>query len=177
MPSNTRSNIILVGMPGSGKSTVGVLLAKHLVLGFVDTDVLIQVREGRALQAILDSDGYRELRAAEERALLSLDVAGHVVATGGSAVYSRVGMEHLRRCGVVVFLDVPLAVVRTRAGDLSTRGIAAPPGTTFEQLWAERRPLYQRHADITVGVECDTMEEVSARVMFETARRAAQAPS
>ncbi len=157
-------NLILAGMPGSGKSTIGVLIAKRLGLDFVDTDVLIQVQSGCTLQAILDSQGYLALRAVEERVLLGLECTGHVIATGGSAVYSDSAMQHLKRGGTVVFLDVPLEEVARRVHDADTRGIAAPPGATLQQLFERRRPLYLRYADEVIDCGTLGMEGVAERV-------------
>ena len=145
------SNIIMTGMPGSGKSTVGVLLAKRLGLGFVDTDVLIQQHAGCTLQDIVDNEGYQALRAVEESVLLRLNVERHVISTGGSAVYSAKAMNHLKGNGVVVFLDIPLDLVIKRIGDYSVRGISRRPDQSLEELFEERFELYSRHADITVS--------------------------
>jgi shikimate kinase len=142
-------SVILIGMPGAGKSTIGVLLAKELGLGFVDTDLLIQIREGVTLQQILDRSDYLNLRHIEEEVLLELDCHG-LVATGGSAVYSEVSMEHLRGCGPIVYLDVPVDVLRRRIHDYDRRGIARRPDQSFADLFAERTALYRRHADVTV---------------------------
>ena len=143
-------NLILIGMPGSGKSTVGVLLAKRLGLGFVDTDLLIQQQTGRTLQDIVDDDGYQVLRQIEEQVLLGLSVESHVINTGGSAVYSDAAMVHLKQGGTVVFLDIPLQEVMTRIGDYSARGISRRPDQTLAELFDERFTLYTRYADIAV---------------------------
>ena len=110
-------NLIFVGMPGSGKSTVGVLIAKRLGLGFLDTDLLIQQETGRTLQGIVDEDGHVALREAEEQVLLSVNVQRHVISTGGSAVYSDKAMAHLKTGGTVVFLDISLDTMIARIGD------------------------------------------------------------
>lgn len=143
-------NLILIGMPGSGKSTVGVLLAKRLGLGFTDTDLLIQEDAGRTLQEIVDQDGYEALRHIEEQVLLKLDVQHKVISTGGSAVYSARAMEHLKANGTVVFLDIPLDMVIKRIGDHSMRGISRRPDQSLEALFEERYALYSRYADLTV---------------------------
>lgn len=143
-------NLVLIGMPGSGKSTVGVLLAKRLGLGFVDTDLLIQEETGRTLQNIVDQDGYEALRRIEEQVLLKLEVQHKVISTGGSAVYSARAMEHLKTNGTVVFLDIPLALVIERIGDHSMRGISRRPDQSLEALFEERFELYSRNADLTV---------------------------
>ena len=162
--ASARSNIVLVGMPGAGKSTVGVILAKVTGRDFADTDVLIQLAEGRTLQAILDAEGYLALRAAEERAILALDARRTVIATGGSAVYSGTAMRHLRETGVVVFLDVPITTIRDRIRDFATRGIAHRPDQSFEDLFEERAALYRRYADVALPCEGLTQDEVAARV-------------
>lgn len=143
-------NLILIGMPGSGKSTVGVLLAKRLGLGFVDTDLLIQEDAGRTLQDIVDQDGYEALRHIEEQVLLKLDVRHKVISTGGSAVYSARAMDHLKANGTVVFLDIPLDLVIRRIGDHSMRGISRRPDQSLQALFEERYALYSRYADLIV---------------------------
>lgn len=161
MPGQTDSrNIILIGMPGSGKSTVGVLLAKRLGFGFVDTDLLIQQHAGRTLQSIVDQDGYLALRRTEEEVLLTLGGQQQVISTGGSAVYSTQGMKHLQSGGVVVFLDIPLSVVVQRIGDYSLRGISRRPDQTLDALFEERWELYSRYADAVVRGEMRTQDEV-----------------
>lgn len=155
-----RTNLILIGMPGSGKSTVGVLLAKQAAMNFVDTDLLIQSAEGRTLQEIVDQDGYDALRQIEERVLCQVDESGSVISTGGSAVYSEKAMAHLKRDGIVVFLNVSLVTVKRRIGDYSLRGISKRPDQTLEELFEERYALYSRYADITV--DCDTLNQDQA---------------
>ncbi|MDW7758668.1 MAG: shikimate kinase, partial [Desulfuromonadales bacterium] len=123
-----RSNIVLIGMPGAGKSTVGVVVAKLLAMDFVDTDVLIQAREKRTLQAIIRTEGLSVLKQVEEQALLDLAVEQTVIATGGSAVYSDAAMAALKRRGIAVFLDVPLPELVERLNDLDARGVVMEPG-------------------------------------------------
>jgi shikimate kinase len=161
---SAKSNIVLVGMPGAGKSTVGVILAKVTGRDFVDTDVLIQLAERRSLQEILDAAGYLGLRTAEERAILRLDARRTVIATGGSAVYSAAAMAHLRAGGLVVFLDVPFATVQARIRDYATRGIARRPEQSFEELFEERAALYRQYADLLLPCDGLTQEEVAARI-------------
>ncbi len=150
MDHSRHDSVILIGMPGAGKSTIGVLLAKELGLGFLDTDLSIQTREGRTLQSILDGSDYLELRRIEEEVLLATDCHGLVVATGGSAVYSEAAMARLRACGPVVYLDVPVDVLRRRIHNYDTRGIARRPDQSFAELFEERTALYRKHADLTV---------------------------
>lgn len=159
----SRTNIVLVGMPGSGKSTVGVILAKLMAKGFVDTDVLIQTAQGRPLQQIVDTDGYLALRAIEEQIILGLHCRDHVIATGGSAVYSEPAMQHLRTGGSIVFLDVSIATLHSRVPDFSTRGLARRPDQTLTDLFHERLALYRRYADITIA--CDTLTHRSKSVV------------
>lgn len=158
------SNIILIGMPGCGKSTVGVLLAKRLGMGFVDTDLLIQERAGRTLQEIVDHDGYRTLRRIEEEVLLELDARHKVISTGGSAVYSAAAMAHVKANGVVVFLDIPLDLVIERVGDHSARGISRRPDQSLAELFDERSALYSRYADLTVAGQGRNQDEVCEAV-------------
>ena len=159
------SAVVLIGMPGAGKSTVGVLLAKRLGLGFVDTDLLIQERAGRRLQQVLDEAGYRELRRLEEEAILALGAGCAVIATGGSAVYSERAMRHLGELGTIVYLKAGCALLSARIDDYERRGIANPGGQSFEEIYRERTPLYERCADAVVVVDGLTHEEVARAVM------------
>ncbi|MDK8463590.1 shikimate kinase [Marinobacter sp. SS13-12] len=171
MPANkTASNVVLIGMPGSGKSTVGVLLAKRLGLGFIDTDLLIQQEAGRTLQDIVDGDGYQALRRIEEQVLLRLEVQRQVISTGGSAVYSEAAMQHLKADAVVVFLDIPLGVVLERIGDYSARGISRRPDQSLEDLFTERYELYSRLADVAIDCVGKDHEEVCDAVLVALAR-------
>jgi len=160
-----KTNIVLVGMPGSGKSTVGVILAKLLSRNFIDTDILIQTSEQRVLQDIVDTQGYMALRRIEERILLSLDCKAHVIATGGSAVYSESGMEWLHAKGIIVYLQVDLPTLESRVRDFTTRGLAKRPDQIFADLFQERTSLYSRYADLTIGCIGLTHEEVCARII------------
>jgi len=143
-----RTNIVLIGMPGAGKSTVGVVVAKLLAMDFVDTDVLIQAREKRTLQAIIRAEGLSALKQVEEQTLLDLAATQTVIATGGSAVYSDAAMAALKRRGIAVFLDVPLPELVERLNDLDARGVVMEPGESLADLYRKRLPLYQRHADL-----------------------------
>lgn len=163
------SNIVLIGMPGSGKSTVGVILAKKTMRDFVDTDILIQKAVSRPLQDIVDSDGYLALREIEERVLLDLHVDNHVISTGGSAVYGDAAMRHLKSDGIVVFLDVTLDTLEARVPDFSTRGLAKRPDQSFAELFEERNTLYRKYADVAVKCDGLTVEDVCARIMERTA--------
>jgi len=166
----TRSNVVLIGMPGSGKSTVGVILAKLTSRDFVDTDLLIQTAAGRPLQEIVDHEGYLALRRIEEEVLLGITCRRHVIATGGSAAYSRRAMNHLRSDGVVVFLDADIATLESRVRDFARRGLAKRADQTFADLFAERLPLYREYADITIGCSMLSHEEVCARIIDKLAK-------
>lgn len=168
--SDKPSNVVLIGMPGSGKSTVGVILAKRMSLNFVDTDVLIQIREGRSLQDIVDEDGHMILRDVEERVLESLEVRKFVIATGGSAAYSHAAMIHLKEDGVVVFLNVAIDTLRARVDDYDTRGLAKRPDQTFEELFEERYSLYQKYSDIQIDCASLNQEEVCLEIQEALAR-------
>ena len=165
--TQTHSNLVLIGMPGSGKSTVGVILAKKTSRDFVDTDVLIQTSQKRTLQDIVDTDGYAVLRKIEEEALLGLFMQNHVIATGGSAAYSDQAMTHLKSDGILIFLDVDLATLESRVRDFSTRGIARRPDQSFAELFDERLPLYTKHADFTIKCDGMTQEQVCERLIEE----------
>jgi shikimate kinase len=160
-----RRGVTLIGMPGAGKSTVGVLLSKRLALDFVDTDLAIQVREGRTLQQILDAEGHLRLREIEAAVLLGIDPRGRVVATGGSAVYSDEAMRHLAAGSTIVYLDVALAELRRRITDYDTRGIARRPEQSFEELFAERTRLYQRYAELRIDCAALGQEQLIDRIV------------
>jgi len=147
-------NLVLIGMPGAGKSTVGVLLAKTAGRSFVDTDLLIQEGEGRPLQSLLDEKGAAGFQALEERYLRALHVRGAVIATGGSAVYSAAAMDHLRRGGPVVYLAATLPTLAGRLGAWEEgRGVVRRPGQTLADLFAERDPLYRRYAEAVIATD------------------------
>ncbi len=159
-----KNSIILIGMPGSGKSTVGIILAKLTGRDLLDTDILIQLEQGRALQEIVDHEGHLALREIEQRVLLGIDHERHVISTGGSAVYSEAAMNHLKSLGPLVFLDVALPVLQQRIRNFDTRGLAKRPEQTLEDLFAERRALYQKHADITINGNSLTQEEMAEAI-------------
>ena len=162
-----KDSIILIGMPGSGKSTLGVQLAKQLGLGFIDSDLLIQGKQQQKLQDIVDSQGYQALRAIEEQTLLQLHLSRDLVATGGSAVYSESAMQHLRYQGLIIYLEVSFSEIEKRIDNESQRGIARPKGQTLAQVYQERRSLYERYADITLNNE----QGLSLNAIEETIKR------
>ena len=143
-------DLVLIGMSGAGKSTVGVILAKTLGMSFVDTDIIIQQREGRLLQEIIDQDGPERFLEIEERALIELEASNSVIATGGSAVYSEKAMRHLEEIGAIVYLHAKLNEILHRVGNMTSRGIVLLNGNTLEDAYMERLPLYRRYARITV---------------------------
>lgn len=163
-------NIILIGMPGCGKSTVGVVLAKVMGMHFCDTDIVIQQREGRKLQDIINADGNEAFLKCEEEALASLDIDGAVIATGGSAVYSDKAMLHLKKSGKVVYLKVSENEIERRLADFAARGVAIKDGMTVKDLYNERIPLYEKYADITVAGEGADIPAVIGKIAEELAR-------
>lgn len=160
-----RSNVVLIGMPGSGKSTLGVLVAKALGLDFVDTDLLLQKQEGLRLADILAREGSSGFLDLENRLLAGLEVEKTVVATGGSAIYHEPGMVHMKSLGPVVWIDVPFKELRRRLGDLVARGVVLAPGQSLKGLFEERRPLYERWADIRLDSGKEAHEATVARVV------------
>lgn len=156
-------NIILIGMPGSGKSTVGVLLAKAAGMRFSDTDLLIQQETGKKLQEIIDCGGLEFFLKTEEEVIAAADFENSVVATGGSAVFGERAMKKLKSGGKAVFLDVPLEEIERRINNITTRGIAMQRGETLESVYNERLPLYKKYADITV--KSGNAEETVAEIL------------
>ena len=147
-------------MPGSGKSTVGVILAKALTRPYLDSDILIQLKENRSLQDIVDADGYMVLRDIEEQVLLGINCENHVIATGGSAAYSDKAMRHLKENGVVIFLNASLDTLRTRIHNYGTRGLAKRADQSFADLFQERFELYTTYADIVIDSNDRFQEQV-----------------
>ncbi len=160
-------NIILVGMPSCGKSTIGVLLAKNLGFRFVDSDLLIQEREGKLLHEIISEKGTDGFLQIEDAVNASIELDRAVIATGGSAVYGRAGMEHLKKKGCVVYLKISYETLAERLGDYVHRGVVMPDGYTLRDLYNERARLYEHYADYTVeelasSTLSDTVEQVTA---------------
>lgn len=145
-----KSNITLIGMPASGKSTVGVLLAKRLGYSFVDVDIVIQEQEGRLLKEIIEQEGTDGFLKVEDRVNRELDVKRSIIAPGGSVIYGEKAMEHLKAISTIVYLKLSYEEVEERLGDLKDRGVALKDGMTLRDLYDERVPLYERYADITV---------------------------
>jgi shikimate kinase len=160
----SRKNAILIGMPGAGKSTVGVILAKRLGYDFVDTDLLIQRSADKSLQAIINEDGLEAFRQIEEDILQSLDAEQTVIATGGSAIYSYKAITSLKKSGVAVFINTPLQTLQTRIADMANRGMVISPGESFTGLFIERNPLYRKYADFVIEDQNKTVESIADEI-------------
>lgn len=159
-----KTNLTLIGMPGAGKSTVGIVLAKNLCLGFIDTDVLIQINRQQTLQQILDASDHLNLRRIEEEEILKLNITRHVIATGGSAAYSEKAMAHLQRISTIVFLKVSFEEIERRIHNFATRGIAKAKDQSFRELFDERQILYQTYAELTVSCDGYDQEEIARQI-------------
>ncbi len=144
------NNIILIGMPGCGKSTVGVVLAKVLGYHFIDADLLIQERENRLLSEIIGEAGPEGFNQIENEVNSTIEADKAVIATGGSVVYGKEAMAHLSGSGVIIYLRIPLGELENRLGDLVERGISMREGQTLNDLYAERTPLYEKYADLII---------------------------
>jgi len=163
-----QKSIILIGMPGVGKSTVGVILAKQLGMDFIDADLEIQREKNALLSEIIEAegvDGFLTIENAVCSAIEPRSDRGAVIATGGSAVYGKEAMEHFARIGRIVHLSLPLPELKTRLGDLKGRGVVLREGQTLDGLYAERMPLYEKYADITVSEAGLTLEQTLGRVL------------
>ncbi|NLK96646.1 shikimate kinase [Defluviitalea saccharophila] len=157
-------NIVLIGMPGAGKSTLGVILAKTLKMPFVDTDLIIQQTQNRLLQEIIEEDGIDVFLSIEEKAILDLDVQGSVIATGGSVVLKPEGMKHLKENGFVVYLQLPYMEIEKRIRNITTRGIVMQKGQTLLQVYDERVPLYEKYGDAMIRCMGKNMEQITKEV-------------
>ena len=166
-----QKNIVLIGMPGCGKSTVGVLLAKSAGLQFADTDLFIQAETGEHLQSTIDKGGLAQFLKLEEKILSSLELQGYVIATGGSAVLSDKAMQRLKARGTVVFLDVPLEDIKSRIRNITTRGIAMEKNDSIESVYEKRLPLYKKYADISVLTKGLTLEQTVEKISKEIQRK------
>ena len=158
------SNIVLIGMPGCGKSTVGVILAKTLGIGFVDTDLIIQKNEKRLLQEIIDNDGIEKFLDCEAKAVLSFNDDNCVVATGGSVIFREEAFNHLKKKGKIIYLNVSLDEIKSRLDNISTRGVAATKNQTIDDIYNERSPLYLRYADIVLDLKDSNVEQTVEKI-------------
>ena len=157
-----KDNIILVGMPTSGKSTVGVIVAKILGYNFVDADIVIQKKDGRRLSEIIEQEGVEGFIDIENKINSGIEVEKTVIATGGSVIYEAEAMEHYKNIGRVVYLKVGMEVLTKRLKNVKQRGVVMRPGQSLISLYNERSVLYEKYADITIDEKDNTMEEVVA---------------
>jgi shikimate kinase len=157
-------NIVLIGMPGAGKSTVGVLVAKTLGMSFVDTDLLIQEQEGLLLQEIIDQEGVTAFLKIEERVILQVDVANCVIAPGGSVIYSRAAIQHLKAKGMLIYLKLRYDEIEQRIKNMASRGIAIGKGQKLIDLFNERVILYEKYQDRTIDCSDTPIEDVVQKV-------------
>ena len=165
MKGITMNNVTLIRMPGSGKSTIGVILAKALGYQFLDTDLVIQKQEKRNLSQIIAQEGPERFKEIENRVNASVDVTETVIAPGGSVIYCEEAMKHLRSIGKVVYLKISLESLSKRLGNLRGRGVLLKEGQTLKDLYEERVPLYEKYADIVVDEEGKDLEESLAAVL------------
>ncbi len=165
-----KTNIVFIGMPGCGKSTVGVILAKVLKKRFIDCDLVIQERTGKLLREIIDQEGIDGFNAVEDRINASLEAENAVIATGGSAVYGANAMSHLREIGLVVYLRLSYDRIASRLGNLEARGVVHRPGQTLRDLYEERTCLYEKYADIVID-EDDLDIETTVQCVVEQIKR------
>jgi shikimate kinase len=163
--NNHLLNIVLIGMAGAGKSTVGALLADHLQCPFVDTDDLIADSRATSLQQLLDTLGQEQFQALEEQTLLALNLKSYVIATGGSAVYSRPAMKHLQQIALVVWLDVELPELEARVDNLDSRGLVNPNGIGFAELYRQRFDLYREYADVRIDCTGKEPREIAREIV------------
>ena len=161
------NNITLIGMPGAGKSTIGVVLAKVLGYQFLDSDLLIQKQEKRRLSEIIEEEGYKGFKDVENRVYASIEAENTVIATGGSVVYCEEAMEHLKSIGTVVYLKLSLNALSKRLGNLKGRGVLLREGQNLTDLYEERTPLYEKYADIVIDEEGKDLE-ASLEILLKT---------
>jgi shikimate kinase len=166
-----KSNLTLIGMPGAGKSTIGIILAKNLGLGFIDTDILIQINQQKSLQQIIEESDHLNLRDIEEKEILKINIQNHVIATGGSVAYSKKAMTHLIGLSTIIFLEARFEVIKNRIHNFGTRGIAKDKNQTFEELFEERQRLYKKYADITIDCNELSQEELARQIQKSTTPR------
>ncbi|MBQ6622381.1 MAG: shikimate kinase [Mogibacterium sp.] len=160
-----KDNLILIGMPAAGKSTIGVILAKMMGMDFVDSDLVIQHRAGKKLNEIIASEGLEGFLRFEEEVCLSLEAENAVIATGGSVVYGERAMEHFRRMGRILYLEVSFEELLRRLDDVEQRGVVLRPGQTIRGLYEERVPLYERYADLTIPEDGLGIEQIVRRII------------
>ena len=159
--------IILIGLPGAGKSTIGVILAKSLGMNFIDTDIVMQERTGRLLQELIDDEGVDVFLAIEENMALSLDADNTVIATGGSVVLSDRAMKHLKSKSNIIYLIISFEEMVRRLENITTRGIVLFPGQSLSDMYDQRIPLYEKYADIRIDCSDGDFERILEAVVSE----------
>lgn len=155
-----KQNIVLIGMPGAGKSTVGVILAKALGMAFVDTDLIIQKQAGCLLQELIDRDGVAKFLGVEERVICELQIENCVIATGGSVIHSDAAVQHLKENGLLLYLKLRYDEIEQRINNMSSRGIAISKGQKLIDLYDERVVLYEKYADMIIDCSGSAIEKV-----------------
>lgn len=161
-------NIILIGMPGCGKSTVGVVLAKTLACNFIDTDLIIQAQQKNRLQNLINLKGLSAFLEMEEKALLSVNFTENtIISTGGSAVFSDKGMAYLKESGICIYLNVPVSELERRLTNITTRGIAAKEGETISCIFEQRSPYYEKHMDLEINCNRLSVEQIVETICEE----------
>jgi len=160
-----RSNLVLIGMPGAGKSTTGVLIAKELGKTFIDADLIIQERENALLQEIIDRVGFEEFLVIEESVLLDLDTDNSVIAPGGSVIYSEKAVDHLKKKSLFVYLKVDYDEIKRRLNNIASRGIVFGEGKGLIDLYEERTVLYEKYADLVIECSDLSIEEVTKEIV------------
>ena len=159
-----KKNIVLIGMPGAGKSTVGVVLAKRIGYGFVDSDLVIQDKYGKLLHELIEEHGVQGFWEIENQVNASLTAEESVIATGGSAIYGEEAMRHLGETGHIVYLKLPYEEVEMRLGDLNERGVTLQPGQTLRDLYEERAPLYEKYGEIVINCSDKPLRLITAEI-------------
>lgn len=159
-----KRNVVLIGMPGCGKSTVGVVLAKRMGFSFLDSDLLIQDKYQKLLHELIVEHGMEGFRQIENDVNAAIDCEGTVVATGGSAVYGETAMERLKEIGFLFYLKLPCAEIEARLGDLDERGVIIREGQTLWNLYEERMPLYEKYADVTIACAGKQIKDIVTEI-------------
>ncbi len=162
-----KKSVTLIGMPGAGKSTVGVLLAKSLLTDFIDTDLIIQRETGKSLCSLIQEEGTESFLETENSIICAQNFESAVIATGGSAVYGKEAMKKLKEISTVVYLSLPVQELEKRIKDIHTRGVAMKNGVTLKELYEERKSLYEKYADFTVDCDGLTAEECVEEIIVE----------
>ncbi|MBC8061985.1 MAG: shikimate kinase [Clostridiaceae bacterium] len=161
------NNIVLIGMPSAGKSTLGVVLAKTLGMNFIDTDLVIQQKTGRLLQKIINEDGIKDFLKIEENSILSLKVNNTVIATGGSVIFCGKAIEYLKQESIVVYLKVEFDEIVKRLDNITTRGVVLATGQNLKDMYNERAPLYEKYSDVIIDCSNKVVEEIISNVIKE----------